>query len=71
MSFFKNFRGMVGDDEDYKNQGCHPAECPPMPEEDECAPDYGCNPNWSECYPDYGYDCKPEGCLCNPADWLG
>ena len=54
----------------YEDDLCHPAECPPSPEDDECAPDFGCNPDWEECFPDHGYDCRPEGLLCNPADWL-
>ena len=62
MSFFSVFGS------NKRCSECHPSECPPMPDEDECAPDYGCNPDWSECFPDYGYDCRPEGALCNPAD---
>lgn len=63
MSFFNMF-GSGG------SSACNPNECPPMPDADECAPDYGCNPDWSECFPDHGYDCKPEGAMCNPADNL-
>ena len=36
---------------------------------DDCGPTYGtCNPEYLPCWPDFGFDCRPDGCLCNPAD---
>lgn len=78
MSFFELFGNMSGSDTCFPDEAecrpeelsCSPEECIPMPEDDECGPDYGCNPEYEECFPDHGYDCRPEGALCNPADFL-
>lgn len=44
------------------NYRCNPDEY--------CNPDDPCNPDTDPCFPDYGYDCRPEGGLCNPADFI-